>query len=100
LARTTWQGIDYDGTRMKTTTPIAAGGHSHHLVGLIVVGVIWTVIGAVNVASPSFWYRMSRWQYRNPDAMAPSARALLVTRFVGAASVVGGIVLIVVGATH
>lgn len=60
------------------------------------IGALWIVIGGVQVARPDLSWRMRRWQYRNPDAVQPSVRALQVTRVVSAVAVVVGVVLVAV----
>ena len=81
-----------------TTYLATGGGHGNSFGhwGFAVVGALWIVVGSIQVARPDLSWKMRRWQYRNPSAVQPSARALQVTRGFSATAVVVGIVLIVV----
>lgn len=70
------------------------GGMSHTV--RWVVAVIFLVVGLLNLVKPDVGWRMSRWQYRNSQALQPSAAGLVMARVRGAVAVVIGVVLIVV----
>jgi uncharacterized membrane protein YidH (DUF202 family) len=80
---------------------LAATDSSHHSsVGLLVVGIAFILIGGLQAVNPSISWRASRWQYKNKQALEPSAAGLLAVRIGGLIALVVGIVLIVVGATR
>lgn len=63
--------------------------------GFAIVGALWIVFGGVQAVRPDLSWRMRRWQYRNPEAVQPSARGLQVARIIGAVAVVAGIALVI-----
>jgi uncharacterized membrane protein YidH (DUF202 family) len=79
---------------------IAAGsnsnGHTNHWV-LALIGVFFVLIGGMNALKPQTAWRANRWQYKNKDALEPSAAGLMMSRVVGAVFVVIGIVMIISG---
>ncbi|MDX6244693.1 MAG: hypothetical protein QOE76_2416 [Frankiales bacterium] len=77
------------------------GGNGHGSTWILVLwGVIAMVIGGVHLLDPQLAWRMRRWQYRNPDAMAPSDAALGLSRVVGGIFVIVGAVFFVYGLTR
>ncbi len=76
-----------------------SNGGSHSAVGFLIVGIAFVVIGGLQVFKPDLSYRLSRWQYKNKDALQPSNAALIAARVAGAVAVVVGIVLFVIAAT-
>jgi hypothetical protein len=58
------------------------------------------VIGGINLLNPQLAWRMRRWKYRNPDAMAPSDAALGLSRVSGGVFVIIGAVFFVYGLTR
>lgn len=84
---------------MLTAVPATtSNGGSHSATGLLVVGIAFIVIGGLQLLKPDLSYRLSRWQYKNKNALQPSNAALLVARVAGGIAVIVGIVLIVVAA--
>ncbi len=80
----------------------ATGGHGTprpHVVSFI-GAAIFILFGLLNVVKPDVSWRLSKWQYRNPDALQPSARGLVMARITGAVAVIIGVVFVVVAATH
>lgn len=76
-------------------------GHSGHAPWFfyLVVGLI-ILIALAQIARPDLAWRMNRWQYKNKQALEPSAAGLLAARLTGVAVVIVGIVMIVVVANH
>lgn len=78
----------------------SSGKGSKSPVGFIIVGILFILIGGMNLLKPDLSYRMNRWQYKNKQAWEPSSSALVVARIGGAIAVIVGIVLLVVAATR
>ncbi len=73
--------------------PTSSGTQSH-IVDFI-AAALFLAAGLLNLVKPDVGWRMSRWQYRNQQALQPSAAGLVVARVSGAVAVVVGVVLIV-----
>jgi hypothetical protein len=54
------------------------------------------VLGSVNLTRPELTWRMRRWQFKNPEAVAPSNVALTFARVIGGVFVVFGVVVLVI----
>jgi hypothetical protein len=66
---------------------------------LFLWAAIAIVIGGTNLTRPQLAWRMRRWQYKNPEAVAPSNAALTLARVVGGIFVIIGIVVLVIAFT-
>ncbi|TDP98090.1 DUF6199 family natural product biosynthesis protein [Labedaea rhizosphaerae] len=64
-----------------------------------IIGAAALVGGVANMIRPDLAYKLSKWQFRNPEAVAPSDKALLLTRIGGCFAAVVGIVFLVLGFT-
>ena len=62
-----WSTVDGDGVAVTGAMVFLAG------------------FGLVTAAFPRLWWQLSRWQYRNPDAVEPSNAAFAVGRVAGLA---------------
>lgn len=78
----------------------ASGGSSGPPWILWIVAPLFVVIGALLAVKPELQWKLNRWQYKNPDALAPSAKGLLATRVTGVAMVVIAVVVLVVALTR
>ena len=81
---------------------VPAGHSSGHTTstGWLIFGIALVVIGGLQAGKPDLGWRMSRWQFRNPEANAPSEAALTFTRVVGALAAVAGVVVVILAATR
>jgi uncharacterized membrane protein YidH (DUF202 family) len=76
--------------------PLAASSaHGHSW--LWVFGIVLIAIGSLHAVNPAISWRMSRWQYRDKQALEPSAAGLLAIRVSGVISVAIGVALLIVG---
>ncbi|MGI8761902.1 MAG: DUF6199 family natural product biosynthesis protein [Jatrophihabitantaceae bacterium] len=73
----------------------ASSGGSHSPIARLVIGVLFVVVGVAQAAKPDLAWRMSRWQFKNRDALQPSNAGLVVARVAGTIVTVVGVVLIV-----
>lgn len=85
---------------MHFAVPPTSSGGSHSAIGFLVVGIAFVLIGGLQVIKPDLNYRLTRWQYKNKQALEPSRAALIAARATGALIVVVGIVLLVLAATR
>jgi hypothetical protein len=76
------------------------GSSSGSAVIMIVWGLFAMTIGGLHAVNPELSWRLSKWKYRNPEAMHPSDTAMTVTRISGAVFVVVGAVFLVMGLTR
>ena len=79
--------------------PHGNSGHNSNT-GLIIFGVALIVIGGLHALKPDLTWRMSRWQYRDKNAMQPSNAALIGLRITGTLAAVAGVVLLIIGASR
>lgn len=54
--------------------------------------VIFMLIGLITVIWPRFWWNLTRWQYRHPEAVEPSALAFTIGRVAGGVMIVLGFI--------
>lgn len=88
-------------TKVLAAPVTNTGGHgSSSPAFFFIFGPILIVVGLLNIAKPSWQYRTMRWQFKNPDALAPSDKALVMARIVGGIFVVIGIVMLFAAATR
>ena len=81
---------------------VLAAGSTHgngKYVGFLVVGILWIVIGGVQVAYPQLGWRMNSWQFKNRNALEPSAAGLTFRRAIAGVIVVAGVALVIFALT-
>jgi hypothetical protein len=49
----------------------------------VLYAVFLLIVGLITVIWPRFWWNLTRWQYRHPEAVEPSAAAFTVGRVAG-----------------
>ena len=54
--------------------------------------VVIMLIGLITLIWPRVWWKLTRWQYRHPEAVEPSALAFTVGRVAGGVLVLLGFV--------
>ena len=80
--------------------PAGHSGGSSNPVAFYVIGSVIVVLGIVFFAKPEWQWKSTRWQFKNPDAMEPSAKGLAARRVSAGIVAVVGIVMLVVAATR
>lgn len=65
------------------------------MIGLIFVGVLIMVLGVLTAVYPRMWWKASKWQYKDPEAVEPSEEAIGVNQFAGAGLVMLGLFITV-----
>ncbi len=76
-----------------------SGGGGNKVV-FAVIAVVVIAGGILQAVRPDVGWKMSRWQFKNKDALEPSNAGLTAARVVGAVVAVVGIVILVVGLSH
>lgn len=64
-----------------------------------IVGPLAIIAGIAFMVKPKLQWKMNRWQYKNPAAMEPSAKGLVMIRVSGAFFAIIGAVLVFVAVT-
>jgi hypothetical protein len=59
--------------------------------------LVLMAIGLLHVARPELSWQMSRWQYRNRQALEPSAAGLMAIRIGGGIAAIAGVVVLIIG---
>lgn len=77
-----------------------SGGHHASAWWGYLVGAVLIAAGFLFLAKPQLQWRWTRWQYKNPSALEPSSKGLVMIRVSAAVSIVVGVVFIVIAATH
>ena len=78
--------------------PVTSSGHGHASgVFQIIFGIVFGLIGLLHAINPRLFWRMSRWQFKNPEANEPSAAAFTLQRVLGVVFFGIGIALVVWG---
>lgn len=60
-----------------------------------VIAAVLIAAGLLNIVKPDVGWRMSKWQFRNQEAMQPSPAALTYARVLGVVAVIAGLALTV-----
>jgi hypothetical protein len=65
--------------------PATGGGHGGSKSGVfpLIIGVLFVIVGSLNVVNRQLSWRMRSWQYKNKEAQEPSDLALKVARVGG-----------------
>ncbi|WP_353651232.1 DUF6199 family natural product biosynthesis protein [Nakamurella sp. A5-74] len=67
---------------------------------VFIVAPLFIILGIALAIKPELQWKMNRWAYKNPKAMEPSAKGLVVTRVSGAGMVIVATIAIIVAATQ
>ena len=78
----------------------STGHGSRSPVAFAIAAIIFAGAGLLNVLKPDVGWRLSKWQYRNQEALRPSRSGLVAARVSGGIAVVVAIVLIFVALTR
>lgn len=78
----------------------ASVGGTYRPMELIIFGIIFVIIGGAQAVRRRLSWRMSKWQYKNSDALRPSSARLIAVRVGGVIAAVIGLVLIIMGIYH